>query len=48
MSASPHTTGERGRDLDLPDFRDYAVEVDGVRTFDRARPRACSASSCAT
>ncbi len=27
MSASPHTTGERGRDLDLPDFRDYAVEV---------------------
>jgi xylulose-5-phosphate/fructose-6-phosphate phosphoketolase len=25
MSASPHTTGERGRDLVLPDFRDYAV-----------------------
>jgi xylulose-5-phosphate/fructose-6-phosphate phosphoketolase len=28
MSASPHTTGELGRDLVLPDFRNYAVEVD--------------------
>jgi xylulose-5-phosphate/fructose-6-phosphate phosphoketolase len=28
MSASPHTTGELGRDLVLPDFREYAVEVD--------------------
>jgi xylulose-5-phosphate/fructose-6-phosphate phosphoketolase len=28
MSASPHTTGELGRDLVLPDFRDYAVEVE--------------------
>jgi xylulose-5-phosphate/fructose-6-phosphate phosphoketolase len=28
MSASPHTTGERGRDLVLPDFRKYAVEVE--------------------
>ncbi len=27
MSASPHTTGEITRDLVLPDFRDYAVEV---------------------
>jgi xylulose-5-phosphate/fructose-6-phosphate phosphoketolase len=28
MSASPHTTGERGTELALPDFRDYAVEVE--------------------
>jgi xylulose-5-phosphate/fructose-6-phosphate phosphoketolase len=27
MSASPHTTGELGPDLVLPDFRDYGVEV---------------------
>jgi xylulose-5-phosphate/fructose-6-phosphate phosphoketolase len=27
MSASPHTTGEITRDLVLPDFREYAVEV---------------------
>ena len=34
MSASPHTTGELGRDLVLPDFRDYAVEVDEPGTLD--------------
>ena len=29
MSASPHTNGgELLRDLSLPDFRDYAVEVE--------------------
>jgi xylulose-5-phosphate/fructose-6-phosphate phosphoketolase len=28
MSASPHTTGELGHDLVLPDFRDYAVAVE--------------------
>jgi xylulose-5-phosphate/fructose-6-phosphate phosphoketolase len=28
MSASPHTTGELGRDLVLPDFREHAVEVE--------------------
>jgi xylulose-5-phosphate/fructose-6-phosphate phosphoketolase len=28
MSASPHTTGELGRDLVLPDFREHAVPVD--------------------
>ena len=31
MSANPHG-GELLRDLALPDFRDYAVEVDGPGT----------------
>ena len=48
MSASPHANGgELLRDLALPDFRDYAVEVDEPGTTS-ARPRACSAAFCAT
>src|SRR4051794_15128970 len=32
MSANPHTNGVLLRDLDLPDFRDYAVAVDKPAT----------------
>ena len=48
MSANPHANGGTLlRDLILPDFPDYAVEVaePGRRA---ARRRACSAHSCAT
>jgi xylulose-5-phosphate/fructose-6-phosphate phosphoketolase len=48
MSASPHANGGvLLRDLELPDFRSYAVEVPRPGA---ARPnrRGCSAASCAT
>ena len=50
MGANPHANGGLLlRDLELPDFRDYAVEVpDAGQRVDRARRRACSAASCAT
>ena len=49
MSANPHANGGLLlRDLELPDFRDYAVDVQDARRRDRARPRACWAGSCAT
>ena len=49
MSANPHANGGALlRDLVLPDFRDYAVEVDAPGDDARARRRACSAASCAT
>jgi xylulose-5-phosphate/fructose-6-phosphate phosphoketolase len=48
MSANPHANGGLLlRDLELPDFRDYAVEVPR-RGERRARRRGCSARSCAT
>ena len=48
MSASPHANGgELLRDLVLPDFRDYAVEVTSPARRS-ARRRGCSAGSCAT
>ncbi len=44
MSANPHANGGLLlRDLALPDFRDYAVDVDAARHDDRARRRGCSA-----
>ena len=49
MSANPHANGGALlRDLVLPDFRDYAVEVAAARHGRRARRRGCSARSCAT
>ena len=49
MSANPHANGgELLRDLVLPDFRDYAVEVPQPGHRRRARRRASSARSCAT
>ncbi len=45
MSANPHANGGLLlRDLDLPDFRDYAVEVPDAGAHVRARRRACSAT----
>ena len=44
MGANPHANGGLLlRDLELPDFRDYAVPVPRARRPARARPRACSA-----
>ncbi len=49
MSANPHANGGLLlRDLELPDFRDYAVEVAAPGDESPARRRACSAPSCAT
>ena len=49
MSANPHANGGLLlQDLTLPDFRDYAVEVDAAGRRRSARRRACSARSCAT
>ena len=49
MSANPHANGgELLRDLLLPDFRDYAVDVAAARRPTAARPPGCSGSSCAT
>ena len=49
MSANPHANGGLLlRDLELPDFRDYAVEVPRPGDATPARRRACSAASCAT
>ena len=49
MSANPHANGGLLlRDLELPDFRDYAVEVAVAGRRASPRPRACSAPSCAT
>ena len=49
MSANPYANGgELLRDLDLPDFRDYAVDVPAPgATIGRGRP-ASSGRSCAT
>ena len=48
MGANPHANGGLVlRDLDLPDFRDYAVDVPAPAQT-RARRRACSARSSAT
>ena len=49
MGATPHANGgELLRDLRLPDFRDYAVDVARAGGATAARRRACSAASCAT
>ncbi len=49
MSANPHANGGLLlRDLELPDFRDYAVDGRRARRRRAARPPACSAASCAT
>ena len=49
MGANPHANGGLLlRDLRLPDFRDYAVDVPAPAHGRRARRRACSARSCAT
>ena len=49
MGANPHANGGLLlRDLELPDFRDYAVDVAGAGARPRARRRACSAPGCAT
>ena len=48
MSANPHANGGvLLRDLDLPDFRDYAVDVPSRAGERRARRPGCWAS-CAT
>ena len=40
MGANPHANGGLLlKDLDLPDFRDYAVEVASARRGERRRPR---------
>ena len=45
MSANPHANGGLLlRDLELPDFRDYAVEVAAPAHARRARRRGCSAA----
>jgi xylulose-5-phosphate/fructose-6-phosphate phosphoketolase len=43
MSANPHTTGELRRDLVLPDFRDYAVDVPRPATTTSEATRALGA-----
>ena len=49
MSANPHANGGLLlRDLDLPDFRDYAVDVPAPGGASTRRPPACSAAACAT
>ena len=49
MSANPHANGGLLlRDLRLPDFRDYAVEVPQARRAWTPRPPASRASSSAT
>ena len=49
MSANPHANGGLLlRDLRLPDFRDYAVEVAQARRGRRPKPPASRASSSAT
>ena len=48
MSANPHSNGGvLLRNLRLPDFREYAVDVPGPGEV-TARPLACSANFCAT
>ena len=49
MSANPHANGGLLRkELKLPDFRDYAVEVADARHACCTRTPSRSASSCAT
>ena len=49
MGANPHANGGLLlRELEMPDFRDYAVEVPAPGAEHRARRRACSGRSCAT
>ena len=48
MGANPHANGGLLlKDLRMPDFRDYAVDVAQARRRYRPKPRACWASSCA-
>ena len=48
MSATPHANGGLLlRDLRMPDFRDYAVDVAHPAPARSSRP-ACWAASCAT
>ena len=48
MSANPHTNGGLLlRDLRLPDFRDYAVDVHRARRGRRPNPPGSWAGSCA-
>ena len=48
MGANPHANGGLLlRDLRLPDFRDYAVDVPAPGRAPRARRPACSAAGCA-
>ena len=45
MSANPHANGGLLlRELELPDFRDYAVDVPAPAANARARRPACSAT----
>ena len=49
MGANPHANGGLLlRDLEMPDFRDYAVDVPKPGETDGARRRASRASSSAT
>ena len=49
MSANPHANGGLLlRDLRLPDFRDYAVEVPSARRRRRRGDARARASTCAT
>ena len=49
MSATPHANGgEILRELALPDFREYAVEVPEPGNDVRARRHVSSARSCET
>ena len=49
MSANPHANGGTLLvDLDIPDFRDYAVDVDAARRSCSRSPPVSSASCCAT
>ena len=49
MGANPHANGGMLlRDLGLPDFRDYAVEVPQARRESMRKRRACRATSSAT
>ena len=49
MSANPSANGgSLLRDLDLPDFREYAVDVSEPGTFDAQSRRGCSERSSAT
>ena len=49
MGANPHANGGLLlKDLRMPDFRDYAVEVPKPGHGAAPKPRACWAACCAT
>ena len=49
MGANPHANGGMLlRDLRMPDFRDYAVDVPAPGRAAASATRTCSAASCAT